>query len=297
MHIERRDIAAAENPHKVEAALKRFRVEDVRELLSFDVGYRLLDAQFGPVNEIERREVLERWFAAGSLSPPDARIRAWYYMMLLRDADGRVAAVRDGFSAVDRGNGRVVCLLSHSLVLPEWRRSGAGALLRAAPVAYARREGGSQAEITLVSEMEPLTPRDPLTLARMLAYAHGGFQILPPDRVAYAQPDFRDVDALGIPPKPIPFLLLVRQVGEEDRTTMAPERVVAILDHLGALHAPSVAPVQIPWIRANALRNVGTDPVPLIEPPRSAEDRSTIERLSEPQVLPFYPAEWQPEPR
>src|SRR5262245_22201491 len=116
-----------ENRVKVAAALERFTVEEVASPESFDAGYRLLDAQFGPVNEIERREVLERWFARGSLSAGDAPVRAHYHMLLFRERDGRVAAVRDAFSAVDARARRVVVLLSHSLVVPEARRTGVAA--------------------------------------------------------------------------------------------------------------------------------------------------------------------------
>jgi GNAT superfamily N-acetyltransferase len=292
------DIAPGEPAEKVAAALGRFRLEDAATIEDFDRGYRLLDAEFGPHNELERREVLERWFRSGSLSPPDATIRAFYHLLTVFDRDGRVAAVRDGFSAVDPAARRVVELMSHSLVLPEWRRSGVGALLRAAPAAYARQRAPAGAELSIVAEMEPLDPTVPATLVRLLAYRRSGFRVLPPTVVAYAQPDFRDVDALGVEPIPIPFLLVVRQVGEEQRESIRPARAIAIVDHIAAIHRPSVRPDQLDRIREVATRQIdpsGPD-LPLWPLPESVDDLERLAPLLRGQVLPLFPPEWHGRP-
>ncbi|MEQ1566818.1 MAG: hypothetical protein ABMA64_14345 [Myxococcota bacterium] len=288
------DIAPGEPADKVAAALARFRCDTAETEAAFDRGYRLLDAQFGPLNELERREVLDRWFRLGSLSPPDAQIRAHYHLLTVFDRDGRVAAVRDGFSAVDAGAARVVELMSHSLVLPEWRRTGVAALLRAAPVVYARSHGLPGAELTVVAEMEMVEPHASDTVIRLVAYGRAGFRVVDPTVMTYAQPDFRDVDALGIAAVPLPFLLVVRQVGQESADTIAAARATAIIDHLGAVHRPSVSAAQMDEIRAVALHRfdpTGAD-LPLLPLPRSVDDAERLAPLLRDHLIDRYPDAW-----
>lgn len=293
------DIAPGEPAAKVEAALARFRCVDATTDAEFDLGYRLLDAQFGPLNELERREVLERWFRAGSLSGPTDPVRAHYHMLLVYDQDGRVAAVRDGFSAVDAVVPRVVELMSHSLVLPEWRRTGVAALLRAAPVVYAKRHAPEGAEISVVAEMELLDPAEPDTMVRLVAYGRAGFRVVPPPLLPYAQPDFRDVDALGVEPVPLPFMLVVRQVGEEGLDTIAPARALALVDHIAAVHRPSVRPDQLDWIRDVAARDIDLrdpEPLPLWRLPESPQDVERLAPLLRSRLLRLFPPEWHGRP-
>ncbi|MEQ1501438.1 MAG: hypothetical protein ABMB14_04365 [Myxococcota bacterium] len=296
------DLGPGEDPDKVAASVARFACADADDDASFDLGYRLLDAQFGAANELERREVLAAWFRTGSLSPPGGPIHARYHLVLARDRtrDGAVAAVRDGFSAVDVANRRVVSLMSHSLVLPDWRRTGVAALLRAAPVVHARTDaaalGVPDAEIVLVAEMEMTDPTAADTAIRLIAYRRAGFKVVPPPVVPYAQPDFRDCVALGIEPVPLPFVLLVRQVGEERRDTLPAARAIAILDHLAVIHRPAVDPRQLGPIRAHALRNV-LDPraeLPLWDLPTGPDDTPRLTALSKDRLLPLYPEAWRP---
>ena len=100
------DVAAGEGVEKVAAALSRFELVRVRTPDEFSAGFALLDAQFGPTGEIERRETLEKWLAAGSLSRPDAAIHARYHMLLAYDGE-QLAGVRDCFVTVDPRVGRV----------------------------------------------------------------------------------------------------------------------------------------------------------------------------------------------
>ena len=118
------DIAPQENAAKVSAAREALAFEDVVDPVAFDAGYRLLDAQFGPAGEMERREVLEGWFMKGSLSSPKAALQARYHMLVARDRTGAIVGVRDCFTALDPRIPRVVVLLSHSLVLPAWPPEG-----------------------------------------------------------------------------------------------------------------------------------------------------------------------------
>lgn len=296
------DLAPAERTSRIEELLGRVRLVDVSDPADFDEGYRLLDAQFGPVNEIERREILERWLSERSLSPKGARIKAFYRMLLVRDLRGQTLAVRDSFSAVDPAEGRSVALMSHSLVLPEHRRSGLGALLRAAPVSTAREDahklGIERPEILLVAEMELARPGQTETLVRLAAYEKGGFRVVPPRLLPYAQPDFRDLVALGVSPVPIPFLLLVRQVGEEDKPTISARRAIALIDALDAIHGPSVGPEQLALIRAHALETLTerSPDLPLLPLPRSLDDRERTAMLSFERNAYLWPEHWHGAP-
>lgn len=295
------DLAPGERTRRIEELFERVRLVDVSDPTDFDEGYRLLEAQFGPVNEIERREILERWLSQGSLSPEGAPIKALYHMLLVRDTSGKILAVRDSFSAIDVAERRAVALMSHSLVLPEHRRSGLGALLRAAPVASARDDarklGILDPEILLVAEMELARPGQIETLVRLSAYQKGGFRVIPPHLLPYAQPDFRDLDALGLSPVPIPFLLLVRQTGEEDKATISARRAIALIDALDAIHGPSVGPAQLALIRAHALHRLTerSPDLPLLPLPRSLDDLERTAPLSFEHNAHLWPEHWHGE--
>jgi GNAT superfamily N-acetyltransferase len=296
--LQLEDLAPGERTPRVEAVLERLRLEDVSDPSSFDEGYRLLDSQFGAANELERREVLQRWFELGSLSHKDAPVRAFYHMLLVREPDGTIVAARDAFSAVDLAQGRVVALMSHSLVLPAWRRTGLAAVLRAAPVVWAKQDAASlgvvDPEILLVAEMELVEPEVPESRVRLAAYRQGGFFVVPPPAMPYCQPDFRDVAALGIEPLPLPFLLLVRQVGEEHLTSITAERAIALLDGLDAIHGPSTSFEQLATIRAHTLRDVrpGGPALPLWELPASPQDSERLVPLLRSRLLPLWPEIW-----
>lgn len=296
--LQMNDLAPDEREPKITSLLGDITLVHVREERDFDEGYRLLDAHFGPVNEIERKEILTIWLKRGSLSPEDAPIRAIYHMVLARDRDGRTVAVRDAFSAIDLRKQRVVSLMSHSLVLEGHRRTGLGALLRAIPVALARRdaqrEGLTGAEILLVAEMELVEPDRADTFVRLAAYRKGGFRVIPPKHLPYAQPDFRDIEGLGIEPLPIPFLLLVRHVDFEQSETLTAERAVAIIDALEAIHGPSLVAGQLEIIRAHTLQTLDAagPPLPLLPLPRNADDLERIAPLSLEHNRHLWPERW-----
>ncbi|HTN85051.1 MAG TPA: hypothetical protein VL242_15235 [Sorangium sp.] len=270
MIVEPRDVCPGEGPEKVARALAQFSVDEVQGDAAFDEGYRALEAFFGPKGEIERREVLAAWLA-GEHTDPGAPISATYHMLLARsvDDDGRLAGARDCFVTLDRAARRCVVLLSHALVLPDFRRTGLGALLRAAPVALARRAlreaglgegrspgqasaGGEEAEanaggeaeasaagaeILLAAEMEAVDPDDRDTAVRLFAYGRAGFAAIPPAVLPYAQPDFRDTAALGVTPVPVPLVAVVRQVGAEERADISRAGAASFLRHYQAVHA------------------------------------------------------------
>lgn len=245
---------------------------------AFRAAYDALHAFFGPANEIERSEILERWLFAPTPGDP---VR--YHLLVARAPDGTLAAVRDGFTALLPDARRIVALMSHTWIAPAYRRSGLAAVLRAAPVAFCREDavvhGVPDAEPLLVAEMEFVDDAHPDTMIRLVAYGRAGFRVLPPELVPYAQPDFRDLAALGVPAQPVPLLLLVRRPGHEDATTLDRTRLGSVFDGLEAIHAPAVHGDQLPAIRHRALSASAVDPVPLWVPPDTVADPRAFDAL------------------
>ncbi|MGK3997992.1 hypothetical protein [Sorangium sp. So ce1024] len=303
MNVDPRDVCPGEGPEKVARALARFSLGEAQDDAAFDEGYRALDAFFGPKGEIERREVLAAWLA-GEHTDRAAPISATYHMLLARDVsdDGRLAGARDCFVTLDRAARRCVVLLSHALVLPDFRRTGLAALLRAAPVALARRALGeagidpARAEILLAAEMEPVDPDDRDTAVRLFAYGRAGFAAIPPAVLPYAQPDFRDTAALGVTPVPVPLVAVVRQVGEEDRADISRAGAEAFLRHYQAVHAREVDLAGLALIRDNALAGLAAfegERVPLLRIPRGPAEIARLAPLLRSAVLPLFPPAWR----
>src|SRR5437773_7124602 len=71
---------------KARGALERFRLVRVRDASGrdFNEAYAALEREFAPRGELERREVIAGWLG-----------RAGYHLLVARDRDGRLAAVRD----------------------------------------------------------------------------------------------------------------------------------------------------------------------------------------------------------
>ena len=87
---------------------------------------------------------------------------------------------------------------------------------------------------------------------RLLAYGRAGFRVVPPWRLPYAQPDFRDLAALGAPATPVPLMLLVRQVGAEASRSLDARAALALVRHLSAVYRHSVDAPQIDAMLASA---------------------------------------------
>ncbi|WP_437927497.1 hypothetical protein WMF37_52205 [Sorangium sp. So ce291] len=307
MIVDPRDVYPAEGPEKVARALSLFSLEEVRDRATFDEGYRALDGFFGPKGELERHEVLAAWLAGGHTDPA-APIVATYHMLIARGIDdGRLAGVRDVYITLDRAARRCVALLSHALVLPEHRRSGLAALLRAAPVALARRalaeaglgeaaSGAEGAGVLLAAEMEAVDPDDRDTAVRLFAYGRAGFSVIPPAVLPYAQPDFRDTAALGVTPVPLPLMAVVRQVGDEERGDISRDGAASFLRHYQAVHAREVDPAHLVPIRDNALGRLTAfagERVPLIRIPRGPAEIAAFAPLLRSVVMPLYPPAWR----
>ncbi|HMY21719.1 MAG TPA: aminotransferase class III-fold pyridoxal phosphate-dependent enzyme, partial [Polyangium sp.] len=291
------DIPSGENPDKVRAALERFQLEEVRTEASFQLGYDALEVQFGPINEIERREVLWAWFEKGSLTPVEQNIRAFYHMSLVWEGQ-TLAAVRDDFGTVDRTTGSVVAFLSHSLVLPPYRRSGVAALIRSLPAPHARHDaralGVKPTAVMLLAEMEMFEAHRNETLVRLSSYGRAGFRVVPPWHVPYAQPDFRDLAALQVEAQPVPMMLLVRQVGEESSKTIEPRRARTLLDHLAAIHRVTVDHEQIDAMHKNVSYRLDPrcPPIALIDPTPTDTDMTSLRLISRDGLTHLYPSKW-----
>jgi len=297
--LDRADAHPAESARKVEDALARFTVELADTDADFTLGYDDLAATFGPDGEIERRETLAAWFRS-SQTPSSIPIRTRYHLVLVRDTDGAVAGVRDCFVTWDAAAKRVVVLLSHSLVHPPWRRTGVAALLRTVPVHLARRaaaevDAAADWELTLCAEMEMAAPGDRQAVVRFLAYGNAGYSVVPPAALPYAQPDFRDLDRLGVEPEPLPFLAVLRLVGDDHATHVSRARLTAVVHHLQAIHAGHCRPQDLAPIRDHALGALALypeDPVPLLPLPRRTAEIARLDPLLRSAAFPLYPAHW-----
>lgn len=260
---------------------------------AFDDAWRALSGFFGPRNEIERRDVLERWLVDPVTDGP---IRVRYHLVVARAADGSLAGARDCFVTLD--GERCVVLLSHSLVEPAHRRSGLAGLLRTAPAALARRavaEAGMPPEtpILLVAEMEPVDPGDPGSLVRLLAYGRAGYVAVPPAAMPYCQPDFRDLDALGEDQRPIPMVLVARWLGREG-APIPKAHVEGIVRSFRAIHLRACRRADLDALLVRALAALAAypaDPVPVL--PLAGDAADVLAPLLKSRVLGYYPEAWR----
>ncbi len=217
-----------------ELDLSTFEITRIRSIDDplFETAYGLLWEEFGWKHEMELRDTLEQRFA---LAPE------MLYELVLVQKDGTPAAVRD-HTAIAAG-AEVVVHLSHNLVLPDWRRSGLAGWMRALPLLTAR-ELLPGAPITLVAEMEFAFPEDPRGEVRLNAYGRAGFKKVDPSVVRYHQPDFRstvEIDASG-GPKPVPFQLLLRNVGRENDESISAEKLRRIVAALYKMYGRQFRP-------------------------------------------------------
>jgi GNAT superfamily N-acetyltransferase len=248
----------------------------------FDHAYGALAAEFGPRGELERREVLERWLDAGST----------YHLLIARDAAGSLAGVRDCHVILDAGARVVIAYLAHALVLPPYRRSGLGGLLRAAPIALARKVlhqaglGAGDVDVVLAAEMEHPVAGDSASIVRLIAYGKEGFAAIDPAQLPYLQPDFRDLATLpaGSSPAPLPLLAVVRWLGHEGEELLPTRLARAYVKHLYTVFGTHVARGHLTPLEARMLdvleRSAGDRGVSLLPLPRALADEVTRLALS-----------------
>ena len=277
---------------KIAPAVERFTWRRAETGAEFALGYDALFREFERTADILPRSILERWFAAGSLSRPDDVIRCEYAMVLAHErTTGAFAGVRDCFVTLDRRTRRAVVLLTHTLVLPPFRRSGVAAILRSVPVLLAHDAD----EVLLAGDMDMAVPHPKGTVLRLLAYGRAGFRVIPPTMLPYAQPDLRDLSG-GVEPEPLPFLCLVRQVGEEDRRDIPRARARAFVDHTDAMHRCHMDGAQLDAIRAHAfaaLDRVEGDSLPLLDLPPDASHLEMLRPFLKSVAFRLYPESWR----
>lgn len=219
----------------------------------FETAFGLLYEEFAPACEMETKEVIRARLRRGNQALPSRGFFAKYEMVLVMRGS-MPAAVRD-FTVIRPAapeHSAVVVHLSHILLLPEHRRSGLSAWMRAVPCALARRcaaATGSGLPVVLAAEMEHPDPSDPKTTIRLAAYKKAGFKKLDPAKVWFLQPDFRPVEEIektGI--RPLPLALLLR-FGAEPCPASVPgsfarEIASALYDMYGLeFHEKHLAPV------------------------------------------------------
>jgi hypothetical protein len=226
------DFGPGDRGPKAQAAARRVTPFSARDSnTAFEDCYRALHAEFAPRGEMETMDDL-KWELAGR--PHDDRYEIRYEFLGFRDGDA-LAGVRDAYVVSFRRAPFVVVVLAHALVLPPWRRSGLGAVLRAVPAALGRAVLGDR-RLLLMCETDPLDPDDPGSAIRLAAYQRGGFQWLDPARVPYAQPDFGPWRAEGRDPRPVPLLVGFREVGAEGAAHLDVPAARALYDAMDALH-------------------------------------------------------------
>jgi len=196
----------------------------------FDDVFALLRAEFGPLGEIEPRDVLLR-----RLREHDGP-RAYELLAIQRGEE--IVAIRDHQALAD-DNG-VIVHLSHAWVRADFRRTGLAGWLRALPLQMARRMAFSpDAPITLVAEMEHPNPVDPSRMIRLAAYEKAGFLKIDPKAFDYLQPDFRppaEIDASN-EWRFLPFSLIVRRVGREGEQSISGGELKRIVRSIYRIYA------------------------------------------------------------
>lgn len=275
---------------KGRAALARYTLDevDLSDAPLFEAAYGALDAEFGVRGELERREVVEAWLRA-----PAPRT---YHILAARDDDGRLAAVRDCHVSVAPRSNAIVVYLAHVLVLPEHRRSGLASLMRAAPLALARRAAATASalhspDLLLAAEMEPAVIDEEPTLVRLVAYGKAGFAAIDPSRLPYCQPDFRDLARLGDRARPLPLVPIVRWIGHDGARSLPRRLARAYVDALYGVFATHCRAMDLEPIQRHALDVLdrgAPDDVALLGLPATTTDADRVRLLLRERVLSYH---------
>lgn len=289
-----------EGRERFERATAEFRTVEVTDPASpaFDEAFGAMWAYFGPKNEIERRPVLERWLHDPLVG---GTLEVRYHLLAWRDRrTDALAGVRDLFVGVDRARRMSVTLLSHSFVLPEYRRSGVATLIRTAPATVARRTvaeaGMGEVPVLLGAEMEPVVPADPASVVRLLSYGRSGYGAIPPDVLPYCQPDFRDLAALGVEALPIPMPCVVRWVGHEDEHRIPTALAASLVETFAALHLRACEPGHVEALAAAdlaALERYGRPDIDLVVLPTTPAEIERLAPLLRSRALLRYPERYR----
>lgn len=258
---------------------------------AFDAAYRLMDTFFGPRGELEDRAALAD-FVRRRVLDFGPGLEGVYHLVVAWDRD-RLVGVRDCYVDIDHTHGVCVVALSHSLVVPEARRTGVAAVLRALPVTLARRvlaeRVGRPVPTLIAAEMEPVDPDAPDTIVRLVAYGRSGFSVLDPTRLRYSQPDFRELgpEAAHVA---IPLVPVVRPIGVPEGPL--PAGLAAAYPRMfHACHRLYLPAARVDPSQSWAMRWLGDAPVPLLPLPTGADTLDRLAPLVRGAVVPLYPPE------
>lgn len=293
MQLDLADVALPDR-EKVRFALPRYRLEIVRDPASagFLAAWDALDTFFGPRGELEDRTALEG-FVRDGLLPYEDGMYGHYRLIVAWDGD-QFAGVRDCYVDFDPVAKLCVVALSHSWVAPDHRRSGLAAIFRALPVTLARgiiQEDPTVADfpVLVIAEMEPVTPADPNSVVRLVAYGRSGFSVMDPQRIPYSQPDFRQTPAS--PFNSIPLLGVVRWVGNEAATALPPYMAAGLPRLFHQAHRKYLPRDRVDPLEVHAMRTLSrqsTD-VALLPLPTTTKDLDVLAPLVQSAVLAAYP--------
>jgi len=237
----------------------------------FDTAYSLLWDQFSAAGEMEQHEVIARRLLRRTNPPAREGIRTFYEMGLVLDGD-TPAAVRDHTTILpeEADSTGAIVHLSHNLLMPQWRRTGLAAWMRALPAACAReaiRQEGRPGAIILVAEMEPMDAGDAARCARLAAYEAAGFKKVDPAAVVFWQPDFRPEAESGSKGfQPIALHLVLRFCGREDAGTISGSEVRQIVDALYGMYALELSAQNIELARRKVVQPAAEEQVALLPP-------------------------------
>ncbi len=233
-------------------------------------------AEFGSRGEMEQEEVIRTRLAWSPACPVNGH--ALLYEMLVVERGAEIIAVRDHTAIVPNariaGAPEVIVHLSHMLIEPAWRGTGLSGWLRALPIQTgiegARAAAGAACSpvVTLVAEMEHPDGVTPAVMGRLRSYERAGFLKIDPQRIHYAQPDFRttgEIDRSAF--QPVPLALVARRVGREAERAIGlaeAKRIVAALYVMYGVTmlARHMRPLS-DWL--DALSEIG-EPVALVPP-------------------------------
>ena len=215
----------------------------------FQEAYSLLWNEFGEKGELEPAALLYERLNWDPLLIRNHRSLA--YEILIIKKNHKIVALRDHsiITSLSENTAQSVVHLSHAWISPELRRQGLSGWLRAWPIQKAREcliklNQSPQSSITLAAEMEPLETHSPDRVRRLQSYSKAQFTVLDPKRISYVQPDFRhatEIDQSG-GPRPIPLLLLLRQLGREHETSISASQARIIIESLYHMYSQSFRP-------------------------------------------------------
>ena len=297
--VDPRDLHLGEGAARFTGAQRKYRCTRILspEGPAFEQAWEAMYGFFGPRNEIERRDVLERWL----VDPiEDGPIHVRYHLLAWHDDSGALAAVRDIFIATDVDTHVCVVLLSHSYVLAEHRRGGVAALVRTAPATLARadiaeRSLPSTTPILLTAEMEPLDPADEGTLVRLLSYGRAGFSVVLPQALPYFQPDFRELNPAD-EPMHVPMAIVLRWLGNERADKLPVPLGRAIVRHFQRIHSRALHANHLEGASRHGLDGLSrwqAPDLPLLRIPPNASGLLQLAPMLRSQMLPHYPARYR----